>query len=90
MNPILKTILILLLQIVITFFCVSLTEDRSEMPFAVMIMSFYLAPLVCLLSFGICILFDKKWLKNNKVSSILFALILIGWLLWVWNYYNSL
>jgi hypothetical protein len=90
MNPILKTIIFLLVYIVLTILCVYLIEDTGEKSLAIVMDSFYLAPLACLLFFCTCLFFDKTWFKEHKMSTFIFAFVLIGWLLWVLYYINSL
>ena len=90
MNPIKITLITLGGWIILTLICVFTIEDVSEKPFTVAIYSFYLAPLICILSLIISSLFYCSWVKNNKTGFLIFLILLVIWLLGIVFYIKSL
>ena len=90
MNPIKITLITLGVWIILTIICVFSIEDVSEKPFAIVIYSFYLAPLICTLTLIVSSPFYRSWIKDNKVGFLIFWVILIIWLLCVFLYVQSI
>jgi len=82
MNPIKITLLTLGAWIVLTILYVRyFVEDVSEEPLVVAVDSFYLLPLVCIITFVTSLFFYRSWISNNRIKFAISSLILIAWYL---------
>lgn len=88
MNPISRTILSLAIWTILAI--VIMYTTSGDMPFIIMIYSIYLMPIVCIIAFGVSVLFQRKWLNENLKVSAIFSLILAIWLLLTFLYIKSL
>lgn len=87
MNPIKISLFILLIWIIsgITY-----AFNVSNDVFEGMMYTFYLSPLVGIISLIISLFFYKTWTKRNNVMVILYLIILIVWTGGVFSYILSL
>ena len=90
MNPVKITLLILGIWIVLTKVCVHLIEDVSEKPFEVIVLSFYLAPFICITAFIISAFFFPFWINKHKMAVISVLVILIIWASYIILHIQSL
>jgi hypothetical protein len=92
MNPIFKTIVILLIYIVLAILCVFLIKDRggTEMPLVIIMYSFYIAPFACIIVFAINLFFNQVWLQKHIIWSVVFSIFLISWASYILVYLHSL
>lgn len=90
MNPIVRTILILLGWIPLMFFINLIIGSKGDFNFIMVVYSLYLMPVIGVISFCISAFLNKKWIKTHKKASFIFSLSLILWCLGVLYYINSL
>jgi hypothetical protein len=93
MNPIIKTLIALLTWVILTVLCVVIIGDipkYTETPLAIIMLSFYLAPFVCIIVFAISLFFNQVWLKKHIIGSIVFTTLLISWVIYIFVYLHSL
>ena len=51
----------------------------GDIAFAILIYSFYLAPVVCFVSYNVVLFFNRPWARRNKAITYITETILIGW-----------
>lgn len=90
MNPIKITLLTLAGWVILTIICVLSIEDISEKPFALVLYSFYFAPLVCLIAFIVSSCFYRLWVNNHKIVVAVTVTIFVIWVLIIILYLRSL
>lgn len=78
MNPIKRTMLILLAWILAIFLFLSIRCPCGGDAFIYLVYGFYLMPFVGLISFGIQALIFRKWVLEYRNDSIVFGLLLLG------------
>lgn len=91
MNPIKNTLLIFLACIVITIFLFFTIKDfpGTETHLAVLVYSLYLTPLACIIGFVISCLFQRDWIRENLMTTIVFsAMLLLCFFLILYSYYQ--
>jgi hypothetical protein len=93
MNPIIKTLIALLAWVILTILSIVIIGDipkYTETPLAIIMLSFYLAPFVCIIIFTISLFFNQEWLKKHIIGFVAFSALLIGWAIYVIAYLHSL
>jgi len=93
MNPITKSLIVLLICVVLTILCVVIIGDYpkgAEMPLVIVTYSFYLTPIICTIFFVINIINNLEWAKDHKLGIAIFATLLISWIIYVIYYLQSI
>jgi hypothetical protein len=90
MNPIKITLLSLGIWILLTIIGILTVEDVSEKSFVVAVYSFYLSPLICIITFISSAFFYRSWIRNHRIGVAIFVVILFVWLLYIIFYIQSL
>jgi len=90
MNPIKITFLALGAWIILTIIVVFSVEDTTEMPFVVAVYSFYLLPVVCIVTFIVSSFFYRSWVKSHIIIVAITLGLLIIWALRIVIYIRSL
>lgn len=91
MNPIKKTLLILLGYVVLIVLANIILGARGDFNFIFIVYALYLMPVVGILFYLLFLLLSKKgWIYENRSQAIAFGLFLTFWLLCVVVYICSL
>lgn len=78
MNPVKVTLTFFVLFLLWMFYMPSI--GSSDKDFEVIMYSYHLAPFVCLLLFVASSLFYRKWIKENKIATMITAFFIITWI----------
>lgn len=91
MNPIKITLITLVAWITLTIvYALNFVEDVSEKPFEVIMSSFYLTPIVCVVAFVISLFVYRSWINSHKMLFSIFSLLLVAWGICILLYVKSL
>lgn len=90
MNPAKITLLTLGIWVLLTIICIYIVEDVSENVFSILVHSFYIAPIICAITFIVSLFFYPFWIKKNKLLFMVISAILILWILYIVVYLRSL
>lgn len=88
-NPIKLTIYAVILEMLIAYITVIII-GCSDIGTELIFYAFYLMPLIALVVFCIGVLINKQWTKRNKITAIIFIILIVSWLIYIIYYFCSL